>query len=69
MTTATLSSKFQLALPKPEREQMKLKAGQKFTVIAKGDVIALVPQRSLDWARGKMAGANPEGHRDRRDRI
>lgn len=69
MATATLSTKYQLALPKAVREQMKLKAGQKFTVIAKGDVINLVPQRTLEWARGKMAGANPKGYRDRRDRI
>lgn len=69
MSTATLSSKYQLALPKAVREQMKLKAGQKFTVIAKGDVIALVPQRSLEWARGRLAGADPRNYRDRRDRV
>ena len=69
MSTATLSSKYQLALPKGVRDQLKLKAGQKFTVIAKGDVISLVPLRSPEWARGKLAGANVENVRDRRDRT
>ncbi len=65
MVSATLSSKYQLAIPKAIREKLDLKAGQTFILIAKGDVIELIPQRSLDEARGLFKGANPSGYRDR----
>lgn len=69
MQTATLSSKFQLAIPKMVRENLNLKAGQKFTVIAKGNIIELVPVPSLKSMRGILQGANPENYRDRQDRA
>jgi len=69
MISAKLSSKFQLAIPKAIRDQLDLKAGQQFTLIAKGDIIELVPVRSLIAARGSFKGCNPNGYRDRQDRI
>ncbi|MEB4589463.1 AbrB/MazE/SpoVT family DNA-binding domain-containing protein [Candidatus Thiothrix sp. Deng01] len=69
MQTATLSSKYQLAIPKAIREQMNLQAGQQFTVLAKGNTIELVPIRSLQSMRGLLKGANPAGYRDRQDRF
>jgi AbrB family looped-hinge helix DNA binding protein len=69
MISATLSSKYQLAIPKAIREELGLQAGQKFAVIAKGDVIELVPLRSLKAARGMFKGADPSGYRDRKDRV
>lgn len=69
MISATLSSKFQLAIPKAIRDELGLEAGQKFAVIAKGKVIELVPLLSLEDARGLLKGANPQGYRDRTDRF
>ncbi|QLQ33258.1 MAG: AbrB/MazE/SpoVT family DNA-binding domain-containing protein [Candidatus Thiothrix singaporensis] len=69
MQTATLSSKYQLAIPKAIREQMNLQAGQQFTVLAKGNTIELVPIRSLQSMRGLLKGANPADYRDRQDRF
>jgi AbrB family looped-hinge helix DNA binding protein len=69
MYTATLSSKFQLSIPKGIREELRLESGQKFSVIAKGDVITLVPIRQLKDVRGIFKGADPEGYRDRKDRF
>ena len=69
MASATLSSKYQLSLPKSIREQMGLHAGQKFSVIVKGGVIELVPMRSIESARGMLEKANPENYRDRSDRY
>lgn len=69
MAVATLSSKFQLLLPKAVREELGLQAGQIFSVIPKNGVIELVPQRSLKSARGMLKGANPDDYRDRRDRY
>jgi AbrB family looped-hinge helix DNA binding protein len=69
MISAKLSSKFQLAIPKSIRDQLDLKAGQQFTLIAKGDIIELVPVRSLAEARGSFKGSNPNDYRDHQDRI
>lgn len=69
MQTATLSSKYQLAIPKMIRERLHLEAGQKFTVLAKGKVIELVPVNSLDSMRGLLKGADVEAYRDRSERV
>jgi len=69
MTSAKLSSKFQLAIPKDIREQMNLKAGQQFAIITKGDVIELAPIRSLKEARGSFKDCDPTNHRDEQDRV
>ncbi|MBL1274707.1 MAG: AbrB/MazE/SpoVT family DNA-binding domain-containing protein [Ectothiorhodospiraceae bacterium] len=69
MASATLSSKYQLAIPKAIREELGLQAGQKFTVLAKGNIVELIPQRSLAESRGLFKGADPTGYRDRKDRV
>ena len=45
MLAATLSSKYQLAIPKAIRDELGLQAGQRFAVVAKGRVIELVTRR------------------------
>lgn len=69
MHTATLSSKYQLAIPKGIRELLNLQAGQQFTVLVKGKAIELVQVRSLKEMRGFLKGANPDNVRDRQDRF
>lgn len=68
MTSVTLSSKYQIAVPKAIRTELGLEAGQQFAVIPKGSVIELVPLRSLESARGMLRGADPSDYRDRTDR-
>lgn len=65
MHTATLSSKYQLSIPKGIRELLNLQAGQQFTVLAKGKVIEFVQVRSIKEMRGFLKGANTEDYRDR----
>lgn len=69
MISATLSSKYQLAIPKAIREELGLQAGQKFAVVTKGDVIELIPLHSMKSARGLFKGADPTDYRDRKDRV
>lgn len=68
MYAATLSSKFQLSIPKSIRERMGLVAGQQFVFIPKGDSLVLVPKRDLASLRGVAAGADTRNVRDREDR-
>ena len=66
---ATLSSKFQISIPKEVREKEGWKAGQRFVFIPKGAGYILVPVPRLDDLLGIAKGANPENYRDRNDRV
>lgn len=69
METVKLSSKFQLVLPRGPRERMGLRPGMKFTVVDKGGVIFLVPQRPVRAYRGVARGARAKGLREKKDRL
>ena len=69
METATLSSKFQLVVPRTIRERLGLTPGTKLTVIDKGGVIYLIPQRPIRSLRGVARGAKPRGLREKKDRL
>ena len=69
METAKLSTKFQLVLPRATRERLKLAPGTRFTVIDKGGVIFLIPQRPMRAYRGVVRGASPRGLREKKDRL
>lgn len=72
MISAKLSSKYQLAIPKVIRESMHLKAGQQFTIIARGNIIEMVPIRSIAEARGtfsELGDYHSNDYRDRKDRT
>ena len=66
---ATLSSKFQVSVPKAVRERAGWKAGQKLVFLPKGNGLLLVPVPSRDALAGSLAGADPEKVRDRDDRF
>ncbi len=65
MHCATLSSKFQLSIPKQIREQLHIKAGQQFIFIPKGECLELVPRREIKDMCGILAGTNTKDIRDR----
>jgi AbrB family looped-hinge helix DNA binding protein len=65
----TISSKFQVVIPKPARERLHLKPKQKLTVIEKDGMLILIPHTSLEPLRGIASGANTVGYREKKDRI
>lgn len=69
MEITTLSTKYQLVLPRGARAQLRLRPGMKFTVLAKGGVIFLVPERPLAAFRGVAAGPSARELRDKTDRV
>lgn len=69
MYMATLTSKFQLSIPKTIRERLGLKAGQQFVFVTKDETITMVPKRNVGERRGMLREASPEGCRDRRERA
>jgi AbrB family looped-hinge helix DNA binding protein len=67
--TATLSSKFQISIPKAVREAHRWEAGQEFAFIPKAGGVLLVPVPELDDLMGIAPEADGTGYRDRDDRI
>ena len=67
--TATLSTKFQISIPKAVRDEQRWEAGQEFVFIPKGAGVLLVPVPALDQLAGIAAGARKTGYRDRKDRF
>ena len=70
MQQAKLSSKFQLSIPKSIRDDMRLQAGQKFTIVTRGSVIELIPVKTIRDARGMLPLTKYDSadYRDRQDR-
>lgn len=67
--TATLSSKFQISIPKSVREEQHWQSGQQFVFIPKGCGMLLMPVPTLEQLKGFAKGANPANARDRSDRF
>ncbi|CAA7624079.1 SpoVT/AbrB domain protein [Magnetospirillum sp. LM-5] len=67
--TATLSSKYQISIPKAVRVAKHWNAGQRFAFIPKGDGVLLVPVPDRDTLAGLAEGARAEDFRDRQDRT
>lgn len=67
--TATLSSKFQISVPKAVREQQQWQAGQEFVFIPKGKGVLVMPVPELKQLAGLAKGASPRSWRDRKDRF
>ena len=65
----TISSKYQVVIPKPARERLNLKPKQKMTVIEKDGMLILVPQASLKELRGIADGARTDNFREKEDRY
>jgi AbrB family looped-hinge helix DNA binding protein len=67
--TATLSSKFQISIPKAIRSAQHWEAGLTFAFIPKGTGVLLVPVPKRDALKGLVRGASSADYRDRADRF
>ena len=66
---ATLSSNFQVSIPKAVRNELQWEAGQQLVFIPKGKGVLLMPVPALAELAGTAKGANKERYRDRGDRY
>lgn len=69
MDTVTISTKYQVVIPKSVREQLHLKPGQMVHVLAYGDRIEFLPVRPARESRGLLRGLDTTFERDREDRM
>lgn len=64
MTTVTISSKYQVVIPKDVRERLNIRPGQKVEAFAVGGRIELVPVRPISEMKGFLAGMDPDFERE-----
>lgn len=69
MGIVTLSSKFQVVIPRDVREKLNLTPGQKIVVIEKDGVLHLIPQKPMKKMRGFVKNINTHKLRDEEDRF
>jgi AbrB family looped-hinge helix DNA binding protein len=56
MGTLTISPKFQVVIPKPIRDKLRLSPGQKIQAIVYNNRIELIPVRPIKDMRGFLKG-------------
>ena len=69
MATTTLSSKYQISIPRSVREQQQWKSGQEVVFIPKGKGVLIMPVPELSALAGIAKGADTDSYRDREDRY
>lgn len=68
MDKVTVSTKYQVVIPKAVRRRLKVKPGQKLTVLVRENSISLVCDRPLSELRGIARGLDVSGLREKKDR-
>jgi len=68
MTTVTLSTKYQMVVPKEVRRRLNLRPGKKYQVISYGECIEFVPVRKIQEMRGVLKGVDTRIQREK-DRL
>jgi AbrB family looped-hinge helix DNA binding protein len=69
MDTVTISSKFQIVIPRAIREKWNIKPGQKVRLIIYGNRLEVVPVRDIKEARGFLKGMSSDIEREEEDRV
>jgi AbrB family looped-hinge helix DNA binding protein len=68
MQTVTLSPKFQVVIPRPVRENLGLRPGQKLRVVEHAGRVELIPERDISELMGFVKGIDTRFKRER-DRV
>ena len=65
VSTVTVSSKYQVVIPKDVRDRLDIRPGQKVEAFAVAGRIELVPVRPVSEMRGFLKGMDPDFERER----
>ena len=64
LSIVTVSSKYQIVIPKDVRDRLRIRPGQRVEAFAIGDRIELVPLRPLAELRGFLVGMDTAFERE-----
>jgi len=67
MEAVTISSKYQVVIPREIRKQFNLKPGQKIMFIPYNNTLRVILVRPIKEARGMLKGMNTDGIREEID--
>ena len=68
MKTVTVSTKYQVVIPRKVRQSLNIQPGQKMQMIEYGKHIAMIPVRKIQDARGSLKGIDTDPNREKADR-
>ncbi|MBI4211555.1 MAG: AbrB/MazE/SpoVT family DNA-binding domain-containing protein [Deltaproteobacteria bacterium] len=69
MTYTSLSTKYQVVIPKEVRSRLEMKPGQKFVIWEKDGVIYLIPTEKIKDLQGFLKGMDASQFREETDRL
>ncbi len=69
MSTVTVSSKYQVVIPKQVRERANITPGTKIQMIEVNGIIQMVPVRPVQEMKGYFKGREIEYAREKKDRL
>ncbi len=69
METVSVSTKFQVVIPRATRKQWRIEPGQKMQVIGCDNRVVFIPVRPIEAARGSLRGIDTTIERDEEDRV
>lgn len=69
MTQVTVSPKFQIVIPREIRKKLRLRPGQKVTLLERNGIITAIPDVPLEKLRGIAKGISTTGLREKKDRF
>ena len=69
MSTVTVSSQYQVVIPKKVREKANIKPGIKLQMVVLNGIIQLVPVIAIRKMRGYFKGREIEYAREKKDRL
>ena len=65
----TISTKFQVVIPRDIRRKLGLKPKQKLLVMEKAGILYMIPQRPLGELKGAAESTAIEGYREKGERF
>ncbi len=69
MNTVTISSKYQVVIPRPIREQFNLKPGRKVMFIPYNNTLRVVIVPPIEESMGMFEGIDVDPQREKADRV
>lgn len=69
MDATTISTKYQVVIPRKVREQFHLKPGQKLVFIPYKNSLRVIPIPPVDEGFGFLKGIDPSLEREEQDRV